>query len=76
MEFQQTRLWRATLGAQREPDLHAGLRETLRQGGLAIQLMRKSPRFPHGLRVNAGRLRKSCIDGERRRSGLPARLVG
>src|ERR1035437_3463652 len=50
--------------------------QTLGEGGLAVKLMRKSPRFQHGLRVNAGRLRKSCVHRERRRSGLLARLVG
>ena len=53
-----------------------GRSETLRQRGLAIKLMRKSPRFQHGLRVHAGRLRKSGIHRERLRSGLPARLIG
>src|ERR1019366_7548670 len=49
--------------------------QTLGEGGLAVKLMRKSPRFQHGLRVNAGRLRKSCVHRERRRSGLLARLT-
>jgi hypothetical protein len=49
--------------------------ETLGQSGLAIELMRKATRFEHGLCVNAGGLRKACIHDERRRSGLPARLI-
>src|SRR4029077_21235051 len=51
-------------------------RETSWQRGLAVKLMRNSPRFQHGLRVNAGGLRESRVNRERRRSGLPARLVG
>ena len=58
-----------------ELELRRG-REALGQGGLAVELVRKLPRFEHGLRVNAGGLRKSCIERERRRSGLAARLVG
>ena|SRR3984885_491508 len=51
-------------------------RQALRQGGLAVQLMRKPLRSRHGLRVNAGRLRKSGIHREWRCPGLLTRLIG
>ena len=51
-------------------------REPLRERGLAVELMRKPARLHHGLRVKASGMRKSRIDGERRRSGLLARVIG
>ena len=53
-----------------------GRRQPLRQGGLAVQLMRKPLRSQHGLGMNAGRLRKSCIPREWRCPGLLTRLIG
>ena len=54
----------------------SGRRQPLRELGLAVELMRQSPRCQHGPRVNSCSLRKFCIQGKGRRSRLPARLVG
>ena len=49
--------------------------ETLGEGGFAVKLVRELSRVEHGLRVGAGRLRKSGIEAQRRRSRLLARLI-
>ena len=54
----------------------SGRSQTLGQGGLAVQLMRKSLRFQHGLSMIAGRLRQSGIELQRRRARMLTRLVG
>src|ERR1043166_4453521 len=50
--------------------------QALRQGGLAVKLMRQLTRFEHSLRVDAGGGRKSAIEFESRHTGLAARLIG
>src|ERR1700727_2956143 len=48
--------------------------QALNQGGLTVKLMRELLRVEHGLRVDAGRLRKARIQRQRRRTCLSARL--
>jgi len=51
-------------------------RQALRQGGLAIKLVRELASFEHGLGMHAGSVRKPGIHSQRGRAGLLPRAVG
>src|SRR5579871_6999578 len=53
-----------------------GLGQTLRQRGLAVKAMRKLAGRDQDLCMRAGSLAQTGIDGERRNSRIPARLIG